>query len=299
MATKERFGFVGLGAMGGHMARRLVEADFDLVVFDAAPEKLASFAKLGATAAASLRELWDSADIVFISLPTPEIVRSVVLGDEGVAPENRTQIVIDLSTTGIEVEKRLAAALEEQGKRLLDCPVSGGSQGAAEGTLALMFAGNEADVARALPAFKVLGNPYHVGPTPGMGQTVKVINNLMSTAALTITSEAMVLGVKAGLSPEIMLDVFNASSGRNTTTDSKFPRHMLDRTFDFGMSIELSSKDARLCLEQAEKMGVPMVVGSAVKNMLNITRDRFGGDVDMTQVLRIVEEWAHVEVTRT
>jgi 2-hydroxy-3-oxopropionate reductase len=123
-----------------------------------------------------------------------------------------------------------------------------------------------------------------------------VLNNLMSTAALAIGSEALVLGTKAGLDPDVILEVVNSGTGRSGASLDKLPKHVLTRKFDFGFPIALSAKDARLCLEESDRLGVPMIVGNAVRQLLNITRDHLGPDTDLTAVIRTVEEWAGVEV---
>lgn len=291
-----KLGFIGLGTMGGAMARRLVDAGYDLTVLDTRPETVKTLTDLGAHTAPNAAALVGAVDAVFLSLPTPDVVEKVVMGPDGVAAGAGQAIVIDLSTTGSQVEERIAKALAASGKTLIDCPISGGAAGAKAGTLALMAAGPKAAVDALGPALAVFGKCFHVGDTPGQGQILKVINNLMSTAALTITSEALVLGVKAGLDPDKMLEAINVSSGCNTASTTKFPKHVLPRTFDFGMPIKLSAKDARLCLEEAERLGVPMIVGTAVRQLLVICRDHLGGDVDMTSVVKVVEEWAGVEV---
>lgn len=289
-------GFIGLGTMGGAMARRLIAAGHRLVVADNNPAAVERLTALGARAVSTPAEVAASCSIVFLSLPTPDVVEAVVTGPNGVAAGDGNAIVVDLSTTGSQVEFRIDAALKASGKSLVDCPISGGAEGAAAGTLALMAAGAADKLDAVEPFLEVLGTCFRVGDTPGQGQILKVINNLMSTAALTITSEALVLGTKAGLDPDRMLEAINAGSGRNSASTSKFPKHVLPRTFDFGMSIKLSAKDARLCLEEAERLGVPMIVGTAVRQLLTLTRDHLGGDVDMTSVVKVVEEWAGVEV---
>jgi 3-hydroxyisobutyrate dehydrogenase-like beta-hydroxyacid dehydrogenase len=129
-----------------------------------------------------------------------------------------------------------------------------------------------------------------------MGQTMKLANNLLSATALAISSEAIVMGVKAGLDPKVMIDVINAGSGRNSATQDKFPKAILPRTFDFGFATGLLYKDVMLCLEQAEALGVPMLVGNAVRQLLAITKARQGFDSDFTTMVKCVEEWAGVEV---
>jgi 3-hydroxyisobutyrate dehydrogenase-like beta-hydroxyacid dehydrogenase len=137
---------------------------------------------------------------------------------------------------------------------------------------------------------------FWVGEQAGLGQTMKPCNNLLSATAITITSEALVMGVKAGLDPAIMLDVINAGSGRNTATADKFPRCVVPRKFDFGFATELLYKDVRLCLEEGERLGVPMIVGNAVRQLVGIAKAKLGGASDITQIVQPVEDWAGVEV---
>ena len=142
----------------------------------------------------------------------------------------------------------------------------------------------------------MLGKFFYIGEAPGLGQTMKVINNLLSATAITITSEAMVMGVKAGLDPTTMLSVINAGSGRNTATEDKFPRCVVPRRFDFGFTTSLLYKDIRLCLEEAEALGVPMIVGNAVRQMMAIGKAAQGPDADITEFVKPIEKWAGVEV---
>jgi 3-hydroxyisobutyrate dehydrogenase len=125
---------------------------------------------------------------------------------------------------------------------------------------------------------------------------MKLANNLLAASALAVTSEAMVMGVKAGLDPKVMLDVINAGSGRNSASQDKFPRAVLPGTFDFGFATGLSYKDVRLCIDEAEAMGVPMVAGAAVREMLAVTNALYGSDSDFTSICRVVESWAGVQV---
>ena len=146
------------------------------------------------------------------------------------------------------------------------------------------------------PLLKNFGKLFFVGEKAGLAQVAKLGNNLLAAAALVISSEALVMGVKAGIDPKIMLDIINAGSGRNSATQDKFPRSILPGTFDFGFATGLSYKDVRLCVDEAENMGVPMVVGAAVRQMLAVTNAKFGPTSDFTSITRVLEEWAGVEV---
>lgn len=296
MSDKRVFGFVGLGTMGTPLAGRLLADGFTLCVYDRNQDVVAALVEKGATAATSLLDIAGKADVIFLSLPTPDVVKLVTVGEGGLVEGSRVKTVVDLSTTGPRIVEEAAAGLGAAGITMIDCPVSGGGAGAINGTLALMAAGPREVIEGLEPALSNFGRLFIVGEKPGQGQTLKVINNMLSVAALAATCEGLVLGTKAGLDADVMIDVINAGSGRNSATVDKVPRAVLPRTFDFGMTIGLSSKDIRLCLEESDRLGVPMMVGSTVRQLLNITRDQLGADVDMTSIIRVIEQWAHVEV---
>lgn len=296
MASNQVLGFVGLGTMGQPITARLLEAGNTVHVYDTNAAAIAAMREAGAEPASSLADLGAKTDAIFMSLPTPDVVKLVATGPDGLATAERAQTIIDLSTTGPRIAEEVGTALAAAGKTFIDCPVSGGASGARKGTLALMAAGRRDAITALEDAFASFGRLFVVGDTPGQGQMLKVINNMISATALAVSSEALVLGAKAGLDPDLMIDVINSGSGRNSATVDKIPNAVLPRTFDFGMTIGLSSKDIRLCLEESDRLGVPMVVGSSVRQLLNITRDQYGPDADMTRIIQVVEQWAHTEV---
>jgi 3-hydroxyisobutyrate dehydrogenase-like beta-hydroxyacid dehydrogenase len=275
------------------MASRLLAAGHSVTVFDPSAAATAALVAKGARAAASAAEAARSSDIVMVSLPSPAVLRTVASDIAAVAG---VSIFVDLSTSGPAASQAAAATLAPAGITLVDAPVSGGVKGAAAGTLTLMVAGAPAAVARAKPLLEAFGRVIVVGEKPGLGQTLKLANNLMSAASLAIASEAMAMGVKAGLDPAVMLEVINASSGRNSATQDKIPKHVLNRKFDFGFANALSFKDVRLCLEEAEGLGVPMVVGAAVRQMLSITQQLHGPDADVTDMVKVLESWAGCQI---
>jgi 3-hydroxyisobutyrate dehydrogenase-like beta-hydroxyacid dehydrogenase len=203
---------------------------------------------------------------------------------------------VDTSTTGSRMAIRIAEALAARNIVQLDSPVSGGVSGAEKGTLAVMVAGPRAEFDLLREMLGVIGKVFFIGEKPGMGQTMKLCNNLLSATAVAASSEAVVMGVKAGLDPQVMIDVINSGSGRNTATEAKFSRAILPRTFDFGFTNALMHKDLRLCLEEAEALGVPMWVGSAVRQMFQLSATQNGPDKDMTTLIQCIERWAGVEV---
>lgn len=290
-------GFVGVGRMGGPMASRLLDAGHRLCVYDLSEAATAPLVARGAQLAASPAEVASVASTVFISLPTPDVVRQVVLGGNGgIINGSSVRLVIDLSTTGPGVATEVAAQLAERRIGWVDAPLSGGVTGARAGTLAIMVSCPTTTLQKVEPVLKVFGRPFHAGEKPGLAQTAKLANNLLAATALVATSEVMAMGVKAGLDAKVLIDIINASSGRNSATQDKFPRAVLPGTFDFGFTTGLSYKDVRLCVDEAGAMGVPMVVGAAVRQMLAVTKARFGADSDFTFVAKVLEEWAGVEI---
>ena len=290
----QTIGFVGLGRMGGPMSRRLIDAGSSLSVFDASADAVAAVKQAGATAAASAEDVGNSADVVFVSLPTPDIVENVVLN--GVGRGSRVKTVIDLSTSGPGMAGRVSRGLQPRGIAWIDAPVSGGIAGAKNGTLAVMASGPRPAFDAVEGLLKTFGKVFFVGEKAGLGQVAKLANNLLAAAAMAVSSEAMVMGVKAGLNPKVMLEVLNAGSGRNSASQDKFPKSVLPGTFDFGFATGLSYKDVRLCIDEAEALGVPMVCGAAVRQMLAVTNAMYGPDSDFTSMCKVIESWAGVEV---
>ncbi|MBE9553594.1 MAG: NAD(P)-dependent oxidoreductase [Proteobacteria bacterium] len=294
--TGQTYGFVGLGQMGGPMSKRLLEAGHALCVFDADPAAVQILTGLGAVAAGSARDGADAAGIAFTSLPTPAVVRAVALGEGGLIEGARIRTMVDLSTTGTVVACEVAARLAEKDIVWADAPVSGGVKGATAGTLAVMLSCPQATRDEIAGLLEVFGKVFFVGEKPGQGQIAKLGNNMLSTAALTLTSEVVAMGVKAGLDPKVMVDIFNAGTGRNSATQDKFPRNILPRTFDAGFATGLAYKDVRLCVDEAEALGVPMVAGAVIREMMAVTNAKFGGESDFTSVAKLLEEWAGIEI---
>jgi 3-hydroxyisobutyrate dehydrogenase-like beta-hydroxyacid dehydrogenase len=288
-----RIGFIGVGRMGSGMVARLLAAGHAVTVYDPEPGAVAAAVAGGAVAARSAGDVAAAAPIVMASVPTPTVARATA---EAIASASGLQIFVDLSTSGPAAAKAIAQLLGARGIASIDAPVSGGVAGAAAGKLAIMASGPSAAVERVRPLLAELGKVFVVGERPGLGQTVKLANNLMSAASLAIAAEAMAMGAKAGVDPAVMLEILNASSGRNSATQDKIPKHVLNRKFDFGFANALSFKDVRLCLDEAESLGVPMVVGAAVRQMLSITHNVCGPDADCTELVRVVETWAGCQI---
>jgi 3-hydroxyisobutyrate dehydrogenase-like beta-hydroxyacid dehydrogenase len=294
--AKETIGFIGVGRMGQPMASRLIAAGHPVVAYDIQGQALSAIVNKGAAKAASPADVASRAEVVMTSLPMPAVVEEVALGKDGIASGSRVKTFVDLSTTGPRVAKAVAGKLAERGITAIDAPVSGGVAGAVKGTLAVMTSGPKDVCERLRPTLEAIGKFFYIGPEPGMGQMMKLLNNLLSATATAATSEAVVLGVKAGLDPYVMIDVINAGSGRSTASEDKFPRAILPRTFDFGFALGLMTKDVKLCLDEAEVQGVPMFIGQAVKQVWQYGLAQAGPDQDFTEIIRHIEKWSNVTV---
>jgi len=287
-------GFIGLGNMGQPMARRLIEAGHNLIVYDTRNDAVAPLVALGAQVASSPADVADRVETVMASLPSLQISEKVATGAGGVIHGKRIKRFVDLSTTGSTVAAKIAAALAKKGIVQIDSPVSGGVGGATKGTLAVMVSGPKAEIELVKDALTVFGKVFIIGEKPGMAQTMKLANNFLSATAMAATSEAVAMGVKAGLDPRVMIDVINAGSGRTTASDGKFPQAILPRTFNYGFATGLMLKDVRLCVEEAKELEVPNAVMSAVLDQWETTNTEYGGDSDFTAVVKMIEKRAGI-----
>ncbi|MDH6242885.1 NAD(P)-dependent oxidoreductase [Mycobacterium sp. OTB74] len=289
-------GFIGLGHMGFPMAARLIDAGFEVTVFDTRPDVVEQAIELGAHAATSAKDVADRAETVLASLPSLQASIDVATGEHGVVEGSRVQRFIDLSTVGSEVAQRINAALTSQGIATWDAPVSGGVTGATNGTLAIMVSGPQADFDTVEPILETLGRPFYVSDKPGAGQTMKLVNNLMAATALAATAEVVVMGVKAGLDPQVMIDVLNAGSGGTHASRDKFPRAVLPRTFDYGFATGLMVKDVRLYLDEAMRLQTPSPIAAAIAEQWETTLREQGAESDFTTVIKPIESAAGVIV---
>jgi hypothetical protein len=291
-------GFIGLGNMGQPMARRLIEAGHKLIVYDTRNDAVAPLVALGAQLASSPADVADRVETVMASLPSLQISEKVATGEGGVIHGKRIKRFIDLSTTGARIAAKIAAALAKKNIVQIDSPVSGGVGGASRGTLAVMVSGPKAEIDLMKGVLSVFGKVFVIGENPGMAQTMKLANNFLSATAMAATSEAVAMGVKAGLDAAVMIDVINAGSGRSTASDGKFPQAILPRTFNYGFATALMLKDVRLCFDEAKALNVSSVVMSAVLEQWEMTNTEYGGDSDFTAIVKMIEKRAGVVVGR-
>jgi 3-hydroxyisobutyrate dehydrogenase-like beta-hydroxyacid dehydrogenase len=250
-------GFIGLGNMGFPIARRLLQEHYDVIAFDTRSEALERAVALGAQPASSVKEVADRAETVMASLPSPGASFEVATGAAGVIEGSRVRRYVDLSTVGSQTAAQIHDLLAARNIVAIDSPVSGGVSGAEKGALAVMVSAprNEFDVIRT--ALEAIGRPSYIGDKPGSAQTMKLANNMLAANVLVATSEVVVMGVKAGLDPSVMIEVLNAGSGATSASRDKFPRAILPRTFDYGFATGLMVKDVRRYLDEARRSACP------------------------------------------
>jgi 3-hydroxyisobutyrate dehydrogenase len=293
-APPERIGFVGLGNMGGPMARRLIGAGYKLVVADALPATLEQFlgSSPGAERSAGSEALGKSCRVIITMLPDGKIVREVLLGANGIARHLAADsVVIDMSSSSPVGTRELAADLAKLGIPLVDAPVSGGVKKAVDGTLAIMAGGESGPVTRVSALLSPMGKVFVTGGS-GTGHAMKAMNNFLSAANLAIAAEAVIAGQRFGLDPANMIAIFNASTGRNTGTDSKFPNNVLPRTFNSGFALGLMAKDLRLALEVAKASDAPVELLETCANIWAQAEKQLGGKADNTEVVKYLESLA-------
>ena len=289
-------GFIGLGNMGFPMAQRLIHANHQVIAFDTRTEVLDRAVALGAQAASSPKEVADAAETVLASLPSPDVALSVATGAGGVIEGSQIKRYVDLSTVGSRTAVQVHDLLAQRNIVAIDSPVSGGVSGAQKGMLAVMVSGPRSEFEVVKPILETIGNPFYIGQKPGAAQTMKLANNILAATVLVATSEVVVMGVKSGLDPSVMIDVLNAGSGGTSASRDKFPRAILPRTFDYGFATGLMVKDVGLYLDEAKGLGVSVEVAEAVGRLWDLAMRDQGPDSDFTTAIRPIEQVAGVVV---
>ncbi len=289
-------GFIGLGIMGKPMAKNLIEAGHELVVYNRTQSKAEELAGDGATVAGSPREVAEQADVIITMLPDSPQVEEVLVGEDGVLEGIKEgALIVDTSTISPVVTEELAAKVKEKGASMLDAPVSGGDVGAIEGTLSIMVGGSEEDFERARPLFEAMGKTVtHVGET-GAGQVVKAANQIVVALTIEAVSEALVLGSKGGVAPEKILDVLGGGLAGNKVMEVKREK-MLTHSFDPGFRIELHHKDLGIALAAGREYGVTLPVTAVVDQMLQELKMRGRGDRDHSALLTLIEDSSGHEI---
>ncbi|MFY3138321.1 NAD(P)-dependent oxidoreductase [Achromobacter xylosoxidans] len=297
-ASQERVGLIGIGSMGWPMAARLAQAGYAVTVYDAMPGQADRFAQeVGGQAAATCAALAAQSDIVFTMLPTSAIVEQVLCGEQGVLAGLRPgSVVVDMSSGVPAHTQRLAQAVAAAGSQMVDAPVSGGVPRARSGELAIMFGGPAATLERVRPALSAMGTSITAVGEVGSAHAMKALNNLVSAGGFLIGVEAMLIGQQFGLDPEVIVDVLNASTGMNNSTQKKFKQFVLSRQFNSGFGLDLMVKDLGIALGIATDTGTPTPFAALCRELWAAAGKTLGKGQDHTAVARLSEQLAGVEL---
>lgn len=293
-------GFIGLGIMGGPMARNLIKAGYRVTGFDTNPARMAEFVAAGGKPAASAAEVGRASEIVCLSLPTGDVVRQVVVGADvgtgGLATVMKSgTAILDLSTTEPKVAQDAAAACAARGIDFLDAPVSGGEQGALDAALSIMVGGDAAAFARCRPIFSSMGKSVvHMGGS-GMGQAAKLINNLIVAAGFAAVCEGWALAVKAGLDPAILHEAIKGGWAGSRVMEETIPR-LLQRNFVPGGTVDIMTKDVGYALNMARTLDLPVPVTALVHELFRMAKAQGKGPKAQPVLITLWEEWAGIQV---
>jgi len=293
---KENIGFVGTGIMGKPMVKNLLKAGYPVLCYDIVPEPLKELAAAGAALAASNKEVAEKSEVVVTMLPNSPHVEQAVLGPKGILEGARSGLLLlDMSTISPIVSQKVAAEAAKKDVKMLDAPVSGGEKGAIEGTLSIMVGGERAVFDKVLPIFQAMGKTItYIGPI-GSGGFVKLANQIIVAINLTAIAEALVLGTKAGIDLELMINALSGGLAGSKCLDQK-RNNYLQHAFQPGFKIDLHSKDLNLIMESAEKLGVPLPTTALVRELFSALRVKGRGQMDHSSVITLLEELANVKV---
>jgi len=299
-AHRLRVGFVGLGRMGRPMAKRLLAGGVPVALFDVRADAVERvITESGGERAGSLAELAARSDVAITMLPDGHAVRDVVLGAATSGADRLAEglragsVLIDMSSSSPTGSQSLGRALAERGVAMLDAPVSGGVARAETGKLAIMVGGDAAVIERCRPLLANIGQVFETGAL-GSGHAMKALNNLVSAAGLLAAAEALLIGRRFGLDPDRMIEVFNASSARNNSTESKFKQFVFSRSFASGFALELMVKDLATALELARDTDTPAHFSDACRELWAAAHRALGSGTDHTEVVRWLEQLADV-----
>lgn len=286
----EKIGFIGLGIMGKPMVRNLLKAGYTPIVYNRSQSSINEMVAEGATSANSVKEVTEKSDVVITMLPDTPDVEAVILGENGVlAGAHEGLLLIDMSSISPVVTRQIASEAEKKGVKMLDAPVSGGDKGAIAGTLSIMIGGEASDFERARPIFEAMGKTIvHCGSI-GSGQTVKACNQIVVALVIEAVSEALVLGSKAGVKPEIILQVLSGGLAQNRVMDLR-GKTMIEHNFEPGFKARLHRKDLKIILQTAQEYGVELPVSALVEQMFTNLVKNGKGDLDHSSLLTVIED---------
>jgi 2-hydroxy-3-oxopropionate reductase len=284
--------------MGKPMSRNLLKAGHQLVVFDVDPSAIDDVCKAGAQPATSAKDVAEKSDVIITMLPNTAIVKTVILGNNGVIEGARNgAIVVDMSSISPHASREIAEALTQKGIRMLDAPVSGGEPKAIDGTLSIMAGGSQADFDEMLPLFNAMGSSAVLTGSNGAGSVTKLANQIIVQLNIAAVSEALVLATRAGVDPELVYKAIRGGLAGSTVMDAKVPM-ILDRDFKPGGTLRINIKDIGNVLETSHELGVPLPLTATIMEILQALKSDGMLDLDHSAIVRYYEKLAHVEVAR-
>ena len=291
-----RVGFIGLGHMGRHMARNIAKGGHDMTVFDIRREAADELISMGASWAESPGGVAAASEVVFTSLPKPQDVEEVAMGEGGVlSGASAGSALFDLSTTDPDTMHRIASAASPLGMEVLDAPVSGGTPGAEAATLCVMVGGSRPTYERYKPVIDLIGNQAMYCGDLGSGAVCKIVNNLISLSVGVVLSEAFTLGIRSGVGPQTLFEAVSKSTGA-TRSMEKYPNTLFQRDFSPGFQLDLAAKDVGLATDMGRRLSVPMELANLVQQRYILAQNRGWGKLSSGAVARIQEEMAGAEI---
>lgn len=292
-----KVGFIGLGVMGGPMALNILKGGHALTVYDLSQEAVARLTRAGATAAGSAREVGAASEVVVTMLPEPQHVEAVVLGPDGVAAGLRPNgVVIDMSTIDPQTSQKVGAELRRRGFHMVDSPVGKTSEHAETGTLTLMVGGEPEAIQRVKPVLDCMGNETYLCGGPGMGHAMKTTNNLLATTIMAANTEALAIGIKSGLTLELMIEVMKTTMAWNNQLAVAMPKKAFKGDDSPGFMVKLAAKDVRLANELARAQGFEPYVGLGAQKTLERAMEKGFADRDTAALMRIREDELGIRV---
>lgn len=294
-----RVGFIGLGAMGLPMAKRVVGAGHDtFTTFHVRRAPADDLAGLGARVLATAADVARAADVVITMLPADRELKETVFGEQGVLQGlSRGKVLIDMTTATSLSMQEVAQAVVGAGAEVLDAPVSGGTPAAAQGTLTIMVGGDAALLERCRPLLETMGRQIvHVGPV-GQGKVVKMVNQMMAAAHVLMIGEAFALGVRCGADPKTLYEVIKTSSGYSKMMDLRLPGFLLDGSFQPGFRLDLMKKDVNLAVDSGRALNVPLLLTSVVGQLFAAASAAGKSDADFSAAAQYVADLAGVRLS--
>jgi len=292
-----KVGFIGLGRMGGHMAANVLKAGFETYVFDLNPAAVEAAVAKGAISCPNNQDLASKVDMAITMLPNGPIVESVMCGPQGVLASCRPgTVIVDMSSVAPGTTQKMAKVAEKTGVKYMDAPVSGGTTGAEAGTLTIMVGGEKEAFDKVEPVLKTLGKRiYHIGGV-GMGDAMKIVNNMLLGANMASLAEALVLGAKCGLDPDTMYDIISTSSGNSYALTAKMKQFIMADAFEPGFALDIQYKDLTLAQEASRIEQVPIPMTNACVSVYEQARACGLGTEDMSAVIKVWEKLCGVEI---